>query len=91
MVSERKLYIVIPENKDINDISYLDAEFCKHFDYESNVSITVSFQKWDPTWSEYVELGKTAIVQEKDKLNVVVTPHLVTPTASKTSDDLQCT
>ena len=30
---ERKKVVVIPEDKDINDISYLDAEFRKHFDY----------------------------------------------------------
>ena len=72
---ERKKVVVIPEDKDINDFSYLDAEFRKHFDYESNVSI-ISFQKWDPTWSEYIELDKTAVVEDKDKLNVVVTPRL---------------
>ena len=87
---ERKKVVVVPEDKDSDDISYLDAEFRKHFDYESNVSITVSFQKWDPTWSEYVELDKAAAVEDKDKLNVVVTPRLVTPTTSRTSDDLQC-
>ena len=40
---ERKKVVVIPEDKDINDISYLDAEFRNHFDYESNVSI-ISFR-----------------------------------------------
>ena len=84
-----KKIVNIPEDKDIDDISYLDAEFRKHFDYESNVSITVSFQKWSPAWGEHVELDKGAIVEDKDKLNVVVTPRLVTPTTSKASDDFQ--
>ena len=69
---ERKKIVGIPEDKNINDISYLDAEFRKHFDYEANVSITVSFQKWNSGWGEYVKLDKTAIVEDKDKLNVVV-------------------
>ena len=42
---ERKKVVVIPEDKDINDISYLSAEFRKHFDYESNVSIRHLFSE----------------------------------------------
>ena len=52
------------------------------FLYEGNVSIRISFQKFDPKWEEYIDLDESCDLVNKEKLKEVVTPRLVTPTSS---------
>ena len=86
--SERNKIVKIPQDKEISDIKYLENEFHKFFSYQGNVSITVSFLKFNLDWDDYIELDHDELVNDKDKLKVVVTPHLVTPApSSKLLDD----
>ena len=79
---DRNKIVDVPKEKEETDIAYLEAEFRKSFAYQNNVSILISFQKFDTEWQEYIELDEHAVVDNKDKLKVVVTPRLVTPLSS---------
>ena len=85
--SERNKVVKIPQDKELSDIEYLENEFRKCFAYEGNVSIAVSFHRYSPGWDDYVELDRDEIVNDKEKLKVVVTPRLVTPASSSKSCD----
>ena len=80
--SERNKIVKIPQDKETSDIEYLENEFRKFFSYEGNVSIMVSFHKFNLDWDDYIELDCNELVNDKDKLKVVVTPQLVTPAPS---------
>lgn len=72
----------------MSDIEYFENESRKCFSYEGNVSIAVSFHKFSLEWEDYIELDRDELVNDKDKLKVVVTPWLVTPApSSKSLDD----
>ena len=79
---DRNKVLKVPSEKDETDIAYLEKEFRKALSYEGNVSITVSFHHFDEEWDDFVELDEAAVVVDKGKLKVVVTPQLVTPTHS---------
>ena len=86
--SERNKIVKIPQDKEMSDIEYLENEFRKCFSYEGNVSIAVSFHKFSLEWDDYIELDHDGLVNDKDKLKVVVTPRLITPApSSKLLDD----
>ena len=72
----------IDAEKQIDDLKFLTQEFKKEFSFESNVNISVTFQRFDPEWDEYVDLDPASELGHKDKLVVVVTPILVTPPLS---------
>lgn len=50
----------------------------------------MSFHKFNLDWDDYIELDRDELVNDKDKLKVVVTPRLVSPAPSsyKSLDDL---
>ena len=83
---ERNKVAHIPGDlKACSDLSYLDQEFRKLFLFEGNVSIHLSFQKFSPLWGDFVELEENEILNDKDKLKVIVSPRLVTPVNSSQS------
>ena len=63
----------------------------KKFFYQGNVSICISFHKFDPDWDNYIEVEKGTAIDNNDKLKAIVTPQLMTPVCSAdsaVSDDL---
>ena len=44
------------------------------------MSIDITFQKYDDDWGEYVDLNEDEFVKNKEKLKVVVSSVLHTPT-----------
>ena len=73
---ERNKKISIPQHKSEGDMEYLRREFLKHFFFEKNVKLQITFQHFDPEWEEYVDLEEDAVVHHKDKLKAIVTPRL---------------
>ena len=80
--SERNKIIKIPQDKEMSNIKYLENDFHKCFSYEGNVFIAVSFHKFSLEWDDYIEPDRDELVNDKDKLKVVVTPRLITPAPS---------
>ena len=76
---ERNKVVVVPVDKTESDLSYLRKEFMKAFNYANNISIDVTFQKYDPDREYYVDLSDDCILGAKEKLKAVVTPRTVTP------------
>ena len=63
--SERNKIVKIPQDKEISDIEYLENEFRKFFSYEGNVSIMVSFHKFNLDWDDYIELDRDELVNDR--------------------------
>ena len=63
----------------VGDSDTLKDRFRKLFNYQGNVAINVYFQKFNTDWKEFIELDDTAVLCNRDKLKVIVTPQLVTP------------
>ena len=84
---DRNKRINIPRLKEETDIEFLQSEFRKSFNLSGNVSIVISFQRYDPEWEEYVEIENYEDVKNKEKLKVVVAPCLHTPTESMVDSD----
>ena len=73
-------------------MEYLRREFLKHFFFEKNVKLQITFQHFDPEWEEYVDLEEDAVVHHKDKLKAIVTPRLsdsapTTSTSASVTDE----
>ena len=66
--------IVLPSEKSEGDLSYLKDQFLTQFKFERNVTLKVTFQRFDSEWNEYVDLDDTEEIRHKDKLKAVVTP-----------------
>ena len=73
---ERNKKLSIPEEKGQSDVEYLRREFIHNFEFEKNVKLQITFQQFEPEWSEYVDLEEDAVVGYKDKLEVIVIPRL---------------
>ena len=85
---DRNKLMEIPEHKVETDLMFLDDSFRHLFSYCDNVSITVSFQRFDSEWDEYIELSEGDMIQDRDKLKAVVIPALKTPTNTTASDEV---
>uniref|UniRef100_A0A1X7UQ92 Uncharacterized protein n=1 Tax=Amphimedon queenslandica TaxID=400682 RepID=A0A1X7UQ92_AMPQE len=72
--------VKVPELKKENDIAFLEMEFRCHFNYQENVHLGVTFQRYNDTWTEYVDLDCDAKVSSMEKLKVIVSPVIKTPT-----------
>ena len=66
--------VKIPEEKDETDIAYLKSQFRRLFSYENHVVIDLTFQRYDPDWETYIDLDDDEVVENKEKLKVIVTP-----------------
>ena len=72
---DRNKPITIPE--EVKDtVSYLKQEFVKNFNFAPNVKLSIVFQKFEEEWNEFVDLEDDAVIRNKEKLKVVVTPLL---------------
>ena len=82
---ERNKPVNIPSDTG-NELLFLENQFRLLFSYANNVSITVAFQRFSDEWEEYIELTENDIINNKDKLKVVVVPTITTPkTANEVS------
>ena len=58
--------------------SSTSKKFRKFFQYEGNVSITITFHKYHRSpWDDWIEMSSDEEVNDKDKLNVVVTCNTI--------------
>lgn len=73
--------MVIPAEKKTSDLSFLELSFRQVFNFEKQVNLAISFQRYDRDFDELVDLEDSDEVTHLEKLNVVVTPVLVTPPA----------
>ena len=78
--------VKIPDEKNESDLQFLESQFRTLFAYHSNVSITITFHKFNVEWEDYIELTDDDAIENKDKLKVVVTPRIVTPGTASQSD-----
>ena len=46
--------------------------------------MNIIFQKHDQHWNEYVHIDSDVVFGNKEKLKVIVTPHIVTPSPTAT-------
>ena len=74
---QKNKVVTIPEG--VSDIAHLEKEFIKNFFFDSNVSVSIGFQRYDPEWEEYIELDADTVLSDKEKLKVVVTSRIVSP------------
>ena len=65
-------------------ITFLEGEVRRRFSFGSNLHVNIIFQKYDQDWSKYVYLDSDVVLGDKEKLKMIVTPHIVTlsPTAT---------
>lgn len=54
--SDRKKVFKIDPKKQMSDIEFLTMEFKKEFSFETQVNVSVTFQRFDPEWGESVDL-----------------------------------
>lgn len=78
---ESKKKVVIPHDKPGSDLDYLEITFRNLFHFEKQVRLFISFQRFDQDFGELVDLEQSDEINHKDKLNVVVSSTLVTPTS----------
>ena len=72
--------------KEGSDLEYLEKELRKFFQYEGNVSITITFHKYHRSpCDNWIEMSSD---EEVDKLKVVVTPRLGTPSSFKSIEQI---
>ena len=73
--------IPIPTEKSIGDLEFLESSFRTLFKFQNQVNLAISFQRFDQAFDEFVDLEEDEELDDLEKLNVVVTPVLVTPPA----------
>lgn len=73
---ERNKVLKIPNSRSKSDYECLTEEFRKEFKYDSNVSLSITFQRFDKDWEEYVDLDESCTFVNKEKLRAVVSPML---------------
>lgn len=78
---EHRRKVVIPADKEMSDLAFLELSFRQVFNFEKQVNLSISFQRFDSDFDELVDLEDGDEVSHLEKLNVVVTPVLVTPPA----------
>ena len=78
---EHRKKVMIPAEKDTSDLAFLESSFRQAFNFEKQVNLTISFQRYDADFDELVDMEDGDEIQHLEKLNVVVTPVLVTPSA----------
>ena len=82
---ELKKQFVIPSNKNVSDVEYLACCFKirKAFSYGNNVNVDISFQMYDASWDEFVEIDEDSEINDRAKIKAVIMPSLATPTESE--------
>ena len=82
---DRNRVVHIPEGE--SDLPSLERAFRHEFSYQdvSTGTTIISFQIFDADWNDYVELDDDALIPDKSKIKVVITP-LLNPQTSISSD-----
>lgn len=57
--------VKIPDIYEERELEFLDDEFRKLFSYQGNLSICISFHKYDAGWEDFVELEKGEAIETK--------------------------
>ena len=72
---ERKKKIAIAAETAPNELEYVKGEFLKSFSLLKSVKThQITLQRFDPEWDEYVDVDEGEVLQNKDKLKVLVSP-----------------
>ena len=67
---ERKKVLHLPANESEGALDHLTKEFQREFKIPSTEFIT--FQYYDASWEEYIDMDNQKEIQHKDKLKVIV-------------------
>ena len=82
--------VVIPVEKQTSELVYLEAAFRKLFNFEKQVNLIISFQRFDSDFDEFVDLEDGDELRHLETLNVVVTAVLVTPPQVSVTIRIRC-
>lgn len=83
----RKVFSIAP-GKD-NEFDSLRNQCRAMFKFGGNVELQMVFQKYDPIWDHYVDVDEEfSVLEDKDKLNLIVQPTLVDSKGSEVSADV---
>ena len=82
---ERNKKITIPANTPKSDLEYLRGIFLTSFQFESNVLLDITIQRFDADLNDFIDLEDGDEVFHKDKLKAVVTPILAQDTPEPSS------
>ena len=83
----RNKVVDVPMLKEEFDVTLIKKEFRKQFSFVNQVSVEVTLQRFDQDWDEYVDLNSDYEVATREKLKVVVTSKLHTPTPTEPVND----
>lgn len=72
--------VVVPKEKSTTDLAFLESSFHSLFKFQEQVNLQITFQRFDG-FCELVDLDEGNELNDMEKLNVIVTPVLVTPPA----------
>ena len=68
---DRKKVLSIPQGSNVGDIDFLENEFLQVFGLSGSRSVT--FQRFNSIFQEYVDLEYNCEINDKDKLQAIVT------------------
>ena len=78
---ENRKKVLVPKEKSATDLAFIGSSFRLLFKFQDQVNLDISFQRFDEAFGELVDLEEDEELKDLEKLNVVVTPLLVTPPA----------
>ncbi len=90
-LDRNKKVIIIKESESVqseSDFQYLRRKVLELFNFktEGNVKLDIIFQEFDEEFGEFIDIEQQEecddLIKDKQKLKVVVTPSLTTPTQS---------
>lgn len=84
---DRKKQVIIPPDT-VDNMNYLKQEFLSSFNFSKNIKMAVTFQRYDPEWDDFVDLDDCAVIENKDKLKVVVCPLLADVSSCSTTSEV---
>ena len=80
---DRNKVVKIPEGIDGSELDYIRKQCKTLFSFQQQVSIKITLQRFSEDWNEFVNLEEGDTLKDKEKLKIVITPHLQTPDASE--------
>lgn len=84
---DRNKVVDVPMLKEESNVTFIKKEFRKQFSFGNQVSVEVTLQRFYKDWDEYVDLNSDDEVAKREKLKVVVTSKLHTPTPTEPVSD----
>lgn len=83
---QRNKIVKIPEG--VPNVDYLQEQFMEHFSIDIPVGSSLSFQRFDREWEEYVELDTEAVLGEKERLRVIIIQRDTSLSVTKENDEV---